>query len=258
MGGNKKEAARQAAAKFSTDPMSAAVEYGKLTKQIDSLFEFDESNMKHFKVVIELRDEMLELLRQYRHPTADIFAESMIFIDPNSIQIKGKMHQEPEFLILLKKESLPASVIEATEKYVKESEMAKLDFGECKHELEEVKKTIEKANRIYKGHQHERSETRNALVVQSLGLSTGLSPKRINKEKAYIDYLTLVRKKGLSRKDATQEIKELHGFNSYDAALKALHDYRTALIGKWKEEVSDPETLERINKWLEGFILPRR
>jgi hypothetical protein len=61
--------------------------------------------------------------------------------------------------------------------------MAKLDLRECKHELEKVRKTIEKANHIYKRHQHERSEKRNALVIQSLGLSTGLSPKRINKKR---------------------------------------------------------------------------
>lgn len=254
---DKKQAARQAAAKYSTNPPAAFVEYGKLIGQIDPTFLFDEPNRECWEVIGDLNQEMLELLPQYRHPANDEFAEWMIFIDPDTPYFKGKMYQEPEFLRLLKKEDIPADIIKKTEEYVKKSEMAKLDLREGKHELRKLEEIFEEVSWIYNEESWtERSEKRNALVVQALGLSTGQARKRFDKKEAYIEYLTLVRKKGLSRHDATLRIKRQQGCKSPDAALKMLHDYRKHVLDMWKEKY--PKNLPIVKKWHKGFVLPNR
>ncbi len=76
------------------------------------------------------------------------------------------------------------------------------------------------AQRNYDENINERSEKRNALVVQSLGLSTGYVQKRIDIKKVYIDYVMLVRRQGMSRQKAVEEVQVKYSANSYDATLK--------------------------------------
>lgn len=258
---DKKQAARQAAAKYSTNPMEAAVEYGKLTEQIDPSFIFDESNMEHWKIVNELKQEMLELLPQYRHPANDMIAEWMIFFGhPEGPEINLEGHTDPEFLSRMKKKDTPTDTIEAVKKYVKEAELSKIELAECKDELEEYKKTFKKAFWEYNENRSERSDKRNRRVVQTLCLSTGHAPKRLNEKKIYRYYLILVRKKGMRRHEAVEKIVKLHKLKlnnlTLNTARKMLNDYRKDVLGKWKQE--DPQNLPTIKKWLRGFVPPNR
>jgi hypothetical protein len=126
---DKKQAVRQAAAKYSTNPPAAFVEYGQLTGQIDQSFSFKEPNREYWEVVYKISREMLELLPKYRHPAADIFSESMIFIDPNSMQIKAKMHQEPEFLMQLKKRDYLPLLLKRLKNMLESPKWPNLIFG---------------------------------------------------------------------------------------------------------------------------------
>ncbi len=252
---DKKNAARQVAAKFSADIESATAEYGRLTNQQDS-FEFEWLNEKPVRIISKLREEMLTLLPHYRHPTWDEFAEFGIFIDPDFARFNGNIYEEPDFLSTIKEVEIPTDTIATIENYIKESERAKIDLTKNRRELMALKETFEKARRVYVENRDQRSEKRNAMVVQTLGLSTGQTPKRIDKRAAYIDYFKFVRKEGLSRQDATKKVAALHGFNSSDAALQALHSYRSAHVAKYEEQY--PSHVNKIEQWLKNFIRSRR
>lgn len=251
-----KNAARQAASKFSADIKAAVKEYGKLTGQQDS-HEIEWVNGKPVAIISKLQEEMLSLLPKYRYPTWDAFAENMIFIDPDGVRLSASMYGEPEFLSTIKKADIPAEINATIENYIKESEATKLEHLKCQRELSDFKALFEDARQIIETDRDEtRSDVRNARVVQLLGLSTGLPPKRIDKRAAYIYYFKLVRKKGLSRKAATEKVVAQHGYGSFDAALKALHDYRMAHLAKYERH--HPTLLEKYKDYLQGFVLPRR
>jgi hypothetical protein len=162
---DKKQAARQAAAKYSTNPSTAFVEYGKRIGRIDQSFAFDKPNREYWETLYEISREMLELLPEYRHPAGDVFTEWMWFVDLSGPEMKIRMHEEPEFLKLLKNEGVPTYIIKAIQKYVHEAERAKLDLTECQHELQGFKEKFEDARWIYYEEKWtERSEKRNAPI----------------------------------------------------------------------------------------------
>ena len=158
---------------------------------------------------------MLGLIKKYRHPTNDEFAEHMIFIDPDTPNIDGRANVDPDFLDKIRKENIPADILVAIEEYVKKAELSKIELEECKHELEELKETFRKASCIYKKNGYKSSGERNTATVQALGLSTGRRQKEVNKKKVYVDYLRLVRKEGIPRQNAVKKVQELHGIQSY-------------------------------------------
>ena len=243
---DKEQAARKAAAKYSTNPTAAFVEYGKLTEQID----------EHRKTVDELKKEMLGLLQQYRHPTNDIIAENMIFFGlPDGPEIYSEGHQDPEFLINLRKENIPVDLLKAVEKYVKEAELATFELADCKDELNGYLEELEKVIEIYNKNKKKRSDKRNMMVVQALGLTSGNAPKQLNKKKIYKHYFLLVRKKGERRYEAVKKIAKLNDSTS-KTVIRMLNDYRRHVRNKWQQK--DPQNLPTVEKWLKGFAPPNR
>ena len=72
----------------------------------------------------------------------------------------------------------------------------------------------------------------------------------------YIDYVILVRKKGMARSEAVKAIQKKHDLSSYDATLKALHDYLRSFLKNWKQ--LQPSLFPEINNRLKGLIPQRR
>ena len=75
MAADKKQAARLAAAKHSTDRVGATIEFGRLTGRLCSV-----ASDTDFAL---LQEELLALLPPYRQPTTDQFSEYMIFFGPD-------------------------------------------------------------------------------------------------------------------------------------------------------------------------------
>jgi hypothetical protein len=246
---DKEAAARKAAAKFSTDLNSATIEYatmlGRLCLAAPAITEY-----------IKLQDEMLSLLPLYRHPTNNEFAEYMIFFDPDCISGSGSIYRWPNFIKRLEKGGIADDLLTDIKKYIRESELCTIELMQCKDELSELKAKFTDAQSIYNKYRNERSDKRNALVVQAISLSTGHPPKRINRKRAYFDYVRLVRKKGMPRSEAVKVTQKKHGINSYDATLKVLYDYRSSFLTKWEEQ--HPSMFPDIKNRLKGLIPSRR
>jgi hypothetical protein len=246
---DKEGAARKAAAKFSTDLILATIEYAKILGRPCMATPAIAENVK-------LQDEMLSLLPLYRHPANNELAEYMIFFDPDCIGGGGSIYRWPNFIKRLEKEGIVDGLLTAIKKYVRESELCTIELMQCKDELSELEAKLTDAQRIYKKCRNERSDRRNALVVQAIGLSTGHPPKRINRKRIYFDYVSLVRKKGMPRSEAVKATQKKHGIYSYDATLKALYDYRSSFLTKWKEQ--HPSMFPDIKNRLKGLIPSRR
>lgn len=244
---DKKAAARKAAAKHSTNLALATVEYASLTKSLDLVA--TESGRQ------SLQDEMLSMLPPYRHPTYNKLTEYMIFFDPNCINITGSIYQEPEFIEELKKEGVKDALLTAIKKYVTESEPRIIDLAQCKNELAKLRTKLLNAKRIYDENINERPETRNSRVVRNLGFSTGFAPARVDGEKVYFDYVTLVRKKGFTRNEAVEAIRKEYSLNSFNATLKFLYQRRKSILEKWKTQ--HPSLYPEIKSRLKGLI-PRK
>ena len=243
---DKKIAARKAAAKYSTNPNSATLEYAKLSGQPFL------SNTDYTR----LRDEMLSMLPPYRHPVNGELIEYMIFFDPDCAGITGLGYEQPAFVEALKKEGVAENLLTAAKKYVRESERRQIELAQCKDELGELKAQLSEARRVYDENRDERPERRNALVAQAIGLSTGFSPKRIDKKKAYVDYVKLIREKGFSRKNAVEATQKKHSLNSYDSTLLVLFEYQKSIFKKWTQQHSS--MFPDIKKRLRGLIPSRR
>lgn len=244
----KKVAARKGAAKYSTNLVSATIEYAKLKGQsLEATSAIDEYS--------KIKDEMLSLLPLYRHPTNDEFTENMIYFDPDFMSINGSAYKQPDFITKLEEAGIDSDTLTAIREYVRDSELRIIELAQCKDELNELKTMFPDAKKIYEENRHERSDKRNALVVQAIGLSTGHPTERINKRKAYFDYVTLVRKEGMSRNEAVKAIQKKYDFSSYDATLKLLYEYRTSLFKKWEQQ--HPSMLPKIKKRLKGLVPSR-
>jgi hypothetical protein len=234
------------AAKYSTDPNSATVEYAKLSGQ-PFLSNTDYTG---------LRDEMLSMLPPYRHPVNGELVEYMIFFDPDCVSITGLGYEQPAFVEALEKEGVADDVLTAVKMYICDSERCMIEHAQCRNDFGELKSIMSEAQRVYDENRDKRPERRNALVVQVLGLSTGFSPKRIDKKKTYVDYVKLIRKDGLSRKEAVEVIRKKHGLNSNDSTKKALFQYLKSHCEKLAQQ--HPSMFPDIEKRLKGHIPSRR
>lgn len=238
----KRKMARQAAISYSTSRPDAVKEYCKLIG-------LEYSQELHD----ELCEEMLRLLPAYRHPTFDEFFEYMMFF--GKAGIKGTMYTAPPFLKRLQEEEVSTDLYNAIEEYVQETERGKIELADCKYKMQELEALLDNAKKIYQENDG-RADSRNSLVVQALGFSTGTPQKRIDYEQVYKDYFFCVRKSGKSREDALAQIQEKHELNSRDATIKALYKAREGVFEAW-EQLS-PGYLPEIKKFLKGFIPSRR
>ena len=243
---DKKIAARKAAAKYSTDPNSATVEYAKLSGQpFQSITEYT-----------RLQDEMLSMLPPYRHPVNGELVEHMIFFDPDCAGITGLGYEQPAFVEALEKEGVADDVLTAVKMYICDSERCMIEHAQCRNDFGELKSIMSEAQRVYDENRDKRPERRNALVAQAIGLSTGLTPKRIDIKKIYFDYVYLIRKDGFSRKDAVAATQKKHDLNSNDSTQKALFQYLKSHCEKLEQQ--HPSMFPDIKKRLKGLIPSRR
>jgi hypothetical protein len=65
----------------------------------------------------------------------------------------------------------------------------------------------------------------------------------------------LVRKKGIGRHEAVEELSRLHGAK-LSTVTRMLNDYRRKICKKYEQEA--PENLPTIKQWLKGFTPPNR
>ena len=107
----KEEAPRKAAARFSTDPHLATIEYAKMSGQL-SLATLTTTEYE------KLQDEMLSLLPLYRHPANNELTEHMIFFDPDCININGLGYPWPKFINNLEKKGIGEDLLTIIKKYV--------------------------------------------------------------------------------------------------------------------------------------------
>jgi hypothetical protein len=239
---DKKKIACGVAAKHSANLTSATIEYAHLTGRIELV-------ATEYEV---LRDEMLSMLPAYRHPTQNELTEYMIFFDSDCVDITGSGYQPPEFIEALEQRGVPGDLLAEVKKYVRESELRIIELAQCKDEIVELKTKFSDARRIYDEHRAKRPDVRNAFVVQSIGLSTGFAPKRVDAKKLYFDYVRFVRKKGLTRDRAVKEIQRAYALNSHNATVRFLNTHRKSLLEKWKLE--HPSMYPEIKSRLKGLI----
>lgn len=248
MGVEKKKAARRAASIYSTDIVHATLEYMKITNQIEqSTFSVEKIN--------KCQEEMLSLLPLYRHPSSCADQEKGRFFGNLSCNLKLNAWSEPEFLNRLRQAKVDEGIIAQIEKYVRDSEKRRYEFAECICERNSLGKIFNETESLYKNNIGIRASERNKLVVQSLGLSSGNRESKIDKKKLYADYLYYVRKKGLSRRKATEIVRRKHNIQSLDATLKHLFSYRKEILDNFD---GDDTVKEFFSKYTKGLILPRR
>jgi len=240
---DKAHAARKAAAEYSTESIRAVARYIELTGLVD--------NYTGENIFEDARDEMFDLLPPYRHPANDIFAEYMQFIDYDCMDLSMTMRHAPSFLDLLKQSDLDPEIVSGIDEYVQEADQNKLALCKCQAALEELKNTFEKAQSVYEANSGERSGKRNAQVVQVLGFSTGARKKDFDYKKVYVDYVHLVRKNGLSRRDAVKRLAKEYS-RSYDTIRNVLNEKKAIMLKQWEEK--SPALAPQIRKRLKGFV----
>ena len=239
-----KNAARQAVAQHSTDPVAATLEYAKLTEQLVPGHTTEMIN--------ELQKEMLALLKPYRHPANDEMSENMIFIDPDGMKIYMQGHELPQFLLDLEKEEIAADTLAVIKEYVRKSEVRTIELNGCINKLNELKTRFATAEQIFKKYRSApRKETRNSEIVKAIGLSTGTRKKEYNDKEVYVDYVTLIRKKGLARRSAVEELSDNYSL-SYGTVINILNEQKSIVIKRWEE--SSPTLVPQIIKRLKGLV----
>ncbi len=248
MSDRQKEAAHKAATKYPTDAKSAALEYALLLGRDQASFSEEERQ--------ELYDEMCSLLKPYRHPLGDAFGEYMCFIDTDCMVSQGTAFQDPPFLKKLLNIGVEGELYNEIVEYAKNCERIKITAKKCEVELKEHHDILTKAEEVYNNNTDKRSEARNKLVAQSLGLSTGRVPKRLNKKDVYTYYMKEVRHKGFTRSEAVENTRIKYAINSYDATLKILHEYRRNFFKRWED--TSPSLVHKVKARLKGFIPSRR
>ena len=199
-----------------------------------------------------LQDEMLGLLEPYRQPTNNGLAERLFFFDPDRLKWPTwSGYEAPSFLKTLEQEGIADDLLKSIREYVRESELRKIELSECS----KLKRKFSDAERIY-ANSLGSSAKRNAAVVRALGLSTGRRPPKFDGYKLWVDYVFLVRKKGMSPSQALKKVHKKHGRQSEDATLKVLNDQRTSLLTKIAHQYS--EMHGEAKKRLERFVPTRR
>jgi hypothetical protein len=288
---HKKAAARRAVAKYATQPPHAVREYIRRTGMIELLpvgtreyppyptyalgqvptiadlvnlpnfTELKEKMPDHAKaaqIYADAEEEMLHLLPGYRHPVNDGFAERMIFLAELTLDMTLTGYNWTPLMMEVK-ESLTEPLRSKVLKCMKDFELAKGKLNSANDELLELRSLLDEAHDDYQpSFDGERSDSRNKRVVQTLGLSTGRRQQWIDHEAAYASYVRIVRHKGLSRTDATLQIKNTFGYQSEDATLKALNKQLLQIINKWKQDSPQVFKSAQIADRLDGLILHRR
>lgn len=242
----KEKAARKAAAKYSSNLVFAVLEYGALSGQIMSI-----ALTNGYE---KLRDEMLSMLPRYRHPTANEIAECILFFDPEAIKLRASGYEVPSFIDMLEKKGIADHLITGIKEYVRESELRKIELAQCL----KLKQKFLDAERTYADCRGEkRIDERNAEVVKKLGLSSSRGrPPKFDSNRMWVDYVTLVRKGGLSLYRAVQEVKKKHRRKSKTTTTKALHEQRASLLGKIEQQY--PEMYDKAKECLTGLVPTRR
>lgn len=194
MNDRQREAAREAAAAYPTDLKRATVEYANLLGR--GKVALNEEEQK------ELYNEMCSFLEPYRRPVGDELGEYLWFVDPDGLVGEGTAFQYPSFLKELQTIGVESELYNKIVEYVTNCERIKIVAKKCEVELKEHHDILKMAEEVYSNNIDKRSDARNKLVAQSLGLSKGCVPKRIDEKKVYHYYMVQVRHEGLTRADA--------------------------------------------------------
>lgn len=221
------KAAREAAATHSNDMGQAVEEYQRLMKRPG---ETVADNLEDAKA------EFLQTLPVYRHPL-DSLSETIIFFgyrlysDPENFVTAGG----PEF-DALNKITDPNKIV-----FVRQALMDGIKYkGEAdkhKKRSEEYKAFIDSAFKAYQvakaaGQSQERAKT---AAVQALGITKGRREQNFKEFlNIYRDYAYLVRKKGLSRKNALELVH--HEYSREATQLSATRNRLLEVVALIKED----------------------
>lgn len=137
---DKKIAAIEAAAKHSTKPLAALLEYISLTGKTGSFSEVELS---------ELQTEMLSLIPLYRHPANDEFAEYMIFIDPEDMEISMEGYSLPPHIAKMKEAGVASEIIEDTKSRAKKDALEKIDDNLYRQKMSLLEQQHTTAKRLF-------------------------------------------------------------------------------------------------------------
>lgn len=196
---------------------------------------------------------MQKLLPPYRFPANDLFCEKLQYYGYTELSCHGTMITLPcPFLTELKKINVPEKIIKEITEYAIEAEQKKIQLNECIQTKSILEKKLQAAEEVWNNNINTRSEKRNALVVQSLGFSTGKVQRRQDPRKIFIDYVDLIRKKGQSKNDATESIRKKYALSSFDRTQRILQDHRRSIYDKAKR--ISPELKKAISDNLKGLL----
>ncbi|GAB6144199.1 hypothetical protein [Desulfocicer niacini] len=218
---HKKAAARKAAAAHSTNAWKAVNEYANLTGQI--LFETDGQNVvNHFN---RIREEMFNLLEPYRHPVGDSIIEYATFYSPSLEDIDFNMtgYQIPPFIDELKECEVAPNILKQIQDYVKKTEQDKIKLNDYERRLTSIESDLQDAQNAW---DNAPKDERKTLICEILGFSTGKRSRSYNGVNIFHEYVSLIRKQGLSRKKAVEEIMNKYGFTSIERTKRNLQNYR--------------------------------
>ena len=246
----REKAARMAAAKHSNNLAKAVIEYATLTGQISS-------GVLETSAYNNIRDEMLSLLKPYRHPANDEYIEQILFFDPDGIRLSGTFYEIPDFVRMLEEEGVSDHLLTEIKEYIRISGQREKELAQCKNELNDWKTKISEAKKILADTDtNERSEARNSAALIALGLSKGTARKRFDNKRIWHDYVTFVRKEGMSLSGAIKKIKKKHKNQSEDTIKATLHEQRASLLEKIAQQF--PSMYDEATKLTTGFVPDRR
>ncbi len=290
---NKKEVARQVAAKHSTHLDMATHRYMELTGLLEKAPKEFQYKIKHhfddlhlnFKQVTredpsftldddcysypwkvtnavpfkQAQKEMLSVLEGYKHPVKNALIEHEIFFGDNGFRFE-KVLRSPDWV----KDSkslleVPKPLREKIRTYVNEAEDVKRYYKDCRKELTRLREMIAHATDEYKPRPgNDTSAKRNARVVPALGLSPGKKGrvKTIDHDGAYCRYVQLVRHQGESQQEAIKVLRKAFDYQSNDTTIKHLHDSLLKVKEWWRTvEREKPPGLKEY--WI-GLVPDRR
>ncbi len=174
------------------------------------------------------REEMLALLPGYRQPVRDILREYQIFFGKPPIE--GSKYP-----------------------IMDDAELDKYYLSKARKENEELRKQLAAAREAYKKvNDADDSHSRNARVVQALGLSSGQGKAQsINHRQVYIRYVRLVRNEGKSREEALERVQQEFPYSSIDSARKSLYSELRKVKEWWRNRNDLDYALYELHEELE-------
>lgn len=158
------------------------------------------------------REEMLGLLPGYQQPVRNILREYQIFFGKPPIE--GSKYP-----------------------IMDDAELDKYYLSKARKENEELRKQLAAAREAYKKvNDADDSHSRNARVVQALGLSSGKKGNRqtTDHRQVYIRYVRLVRNEGKSREEALKIVHQEFPYNSVNSARKHLRNELKKVKDWWR------------------------